>query len=998
MSLNSVERINSEFSVNGKSYRAEFEARTTLWEVLSEKLGLVGTPRSCNQASCGACTVLVDGDPIYSCHILASDVIGKEIVTIEGLGSKDKPDILQQTGYNNHAAQCGYCTSGWIVAARALLTRNHSPTVEEIKEALGGHLCRCGTYLAIVRSVLEASQLSGTAGKIPQASADHSRVFSMPMERDYSTGGGHFPGDTLIEGDRKIATKKWQGYPPKDLNLVGHAYPAVREISFPKFLGKAEYATRVVLPDSLYAKFLGSPHPHARIRNIDAGEAESLPGVKLILTCMNAPSSNPMSKELMYEGDIVALVVAESEHQAEDAIDAIKVDYETLPHVVSVEQALSPDAVKLRPEGNLLQTQKEDPAYCPGATAKWQHGDVEEGFLNSDLVKEFTYHFRGATIVPLQPVSGVARWEGDKLTFWGMSQGIHNAQGMLAKWLGVAPSDVHYIDRWNGGTFGARMVLHPLDGLVAYAAKVTNRPVKYMLNKREELGQISVKPEVVSKFKVGLNTKEKSIVSIRYETFQIAGNLDVPPGGGGPMNESARDELILYGTNIPNWEFKAYCYKSNTPPVGASRSNTQQEFKWAFECVMDEVAELLNVDPVEFRLKFAARPGQKLAPISDWGKEFTQKPEVEKGSLTFDSYASREVIEEGAKAFGWNRRKKEPGQMTGRFVTGIGMSISDHHGGHLAWKEGEEGYAISQGEEFSSEIELDSGGDVLIRNAMSESGTDHDTGIVQTVGEILGFTSLQNIHVEWGDSDIDLKTGMWLGGRTNTLQGGAALAAAEKLKEDLLKRGAASLGVDVSGLLLKEGFVSTADGAMKISFGELAASAGGHIRHDGHTRTGTGKGRALIRSVGACFVEVEVDILTGAYKIKRLVDTHDSGKVINPLLAESEMDGAFLQGLNATAESLPWDSEAPGRALYSVGFLSYRMPTFMEVPEQVDHIFVDSLEPRWYFGYKSFAETTIGAVPSAITNAIYNAVGIRIREHPISQDRVLSELREAYRQ
>jgi aerobic-type carbon monoxide dehydrogenase small subunit (CoxS/CutS family) len=207
----------AQFVINGKFYSAEYEARTTLWEVISMKLGLTGTNRSCNRASCGACSVLMDGKPIYSCHTLAFEATGKKLITIEGIGDEKALHPLQRIGHQHVAADCGFCTAGWVVTAKALLDQNLNPSVDQVKSALAGHICRCSAYSAMIRTVMDsAAVLRGSTAPINTAPESIIQI-KQPMVRDYSTYGGHLPGDVVTEGAQKTVTQKWQGYPPENL-------------------------------------------------------------------------------------------------------------------------------------------------------------------------------------------------------------------------------------------------------------------------------------------------------------------------------------------------------------------------------------------------------------------------------------------------------------------------------------------------------------------------------------------------------------------------------------------------------------------------------------------------------------------------------------------------------------------------------------------------------------------------------------------------------------
>jgi xanthine dehydrogenase YagR molybdenum-binding subunit len=228
----------------------------------------------------------------------------------------------------------------------------------------------------------------------------------------------------------------------------------------------------------------------------------------------------------------------------------------------------------------------------------------------------------------------------------------------------------------------------------------------------------------------------------------------------------------------------------------------------------------------------------------------------------------------------------------------------------------------------------------------------------------------------------------WFGGRTITLQGAAICHAADKLRKDLLRRASAALKTDAARLQIRDGLIS-ADSGKNITFATLAAH--GPIKAQGRgvnggPRAGTNKG------VGACFAEVEVDTWTGDWRFIRAVYPHDTGVVINPLVAEADMVGSLVESTQIATDPIPWDREFPGTRHYSVGYLSYRLPTIMDTPKQTQ-VFIDSYEPRWFYGIKSFSETSIGSVPGAIANAIYNACGVRIREHPITREKIMAGLR-----
>ncbi len=984
-----ITKEKSTFLINGKPLAAEYEARTTLWEVIAMQLGMTGTNRSCNRASCGACSVLVDGVPVYSCHTLATEAAGKKILTIEGVGDEKNLHPLQRIGHTRVAADCGFCTAGWVVTAKALLDKNPRPDEDQVKAALAGHICRCSAYPNIIRTVIDsAAVLRGEKLKI-EPELDSVVRIKMPMVRDYSTSGGHSAEDEVIEGARKTVTRKWQGYPPENLNVLGKPVPALPEVSIPRFTGKAQYASRVWFRDLLYTKFLTCPHPHARIRGIDTSAAEKMPGVKLIFTYKNAPKAQgapqtgfrivpeAMPQELNLQGEAVAIVVAETEDLAQDACDAIQVDYEVLPFASTLKDATSPNAPDLRNgKGNLIR-HANSPKDFPNATWAAQTGDIEKGFAEADVVKEFSYRFTGGVSVPMQPSGSVAKWDGDRLTMYGMGQGIYPVRESLAQALGMDASKIRFINKWNGSTFGSgRMAAERFYYLIAHASKMTGRPVKIMLPKDQELAQLQIKPETITRFKVGLS-KDGRIIALDHAVQVSVGDLEFGVHADGPGN--AFNQLELYTAHVPNWRSLWSAYRTNSPRPGPSRSHIQQETKWSWENMIDEMAEVAGKDPVEFRMMHVTqlKPGDAKHP--------------------YQSMASAEVLQEGAKAFGWEKRNVVAGGSQGRFKRGFGIGMSQHHGGLMGYHEGEEAFArlaaAPGANVFSTELELAADGFVTFKVALPDSGSNAASALAALVAEMLGFTTRDHVRLIWGDTDIAPASDEWFGGRTITLQGAAICNAADKLRKDLLTRAATALNAGAATLQIRDGVISSKSDAKKsTTFAALAKANGGLIKSTGRGVAG-GERTATNKGVGACFAEVEVDTWTGDWKFLRAVYTHDTGLVINPLVSESDMVGSLVESMQLTTDAIPWDREFPGTRHYSVGYLSYRLPTIMDIPKSTQ-VYIDSLEPRWFYGVKSFSETSIGSVPGAISNAIYNACGVRIREHPITREKIMAGLKE----
>src|SRR5579863_7384159 len=914
--LSPMTKEKGSFLINGKLRTVEYEARTTLWEVIAMKLGMTGTNRSCNRASCGACSVLMDGTPLYSCHTLATEAVGKKILTIEGVGDEKNLHPLQRIGHMRVAADCGFCTAGSVVTAKGLLDKNPSPNEDQVKAALAGHICRCSAYPHIIRTVMDAAAvLRGNKDPI-KPELENVVHIKMPMVRNYSTTGGHLAGDEVIEGTNKTVTKKWQGYPPENLNVLGTPLPPLPEVSIPRFTGRAQYASRVWFPDLLYTKFLTSPHPRALLKDIDTSAAEKMPGVRHILTYKNAPKlqrpnvargrilPEPFPRELNLQGEAVALVAAETEDLAQDAADAIKVEYEVLPFAARLADSMAPDAPDLgHGTGNLIR-HATSPKDYPHATWADQRGDIEKGLAEADIVKEFTYRFTGGVSVPMQPSGSVAKWDGDRLTMWGMGQGIYPVRASLAAALGIDVSKIRLINKYNGSTFGAaRMAAERFYPMIAHLAKITGRPVKIMLPKDQELAQLQIKPETITKFKVGAK-KDGRIVALDHEVFVSVGDLDFGVHADGPGN--AANQTELYTAKVPHWRSTWCAYRTNAPRPGPSRSHIQQETKWSWENMIDEMADAFAIDPVQYRMMHMTQliPGDALHP--------------------YETMPTVEVLREGSKAFGWDKRNPVAGGAPGRFKRGFGLGMSQHHGGNMGYHEGEDAFAklaaLPGANIFSSDVDVSADGNVTMKVALPDSGSNAATALAAMIAEMLGFTTRDHIRLIWGDSDLAPLSDEWFGGRTITLQGAAICLAADKLRKDLLARAADVLKIDTSKLTMRDGVISSSEDPKKsTTFAALAKANNGLIRQTGRGTTG-GERTATNKGVGACFVEVEVDTWTGNWRFVRAVYTHDTGLVINPLVSEADMVGSLVESTQVATDPIPWDREFPGTRHYSVGY------------------------------------------------------------------------------
>src|SRR5215472_5829850 len=593
-------RTTIQLAVNGTAQKLEVEDRWTLVEALRDHLRLTGTKIGCDRGECGACTVLMDGKPVYSCSQLAVWAEGKSIDTVESLGQGEHLDPLQKAFMDHDAPQCGFCTSGQLMTAKALLTKNPHPTADDVQAALTGNLCRCSAYNRYVEATLAASGAAVPAG-----------------------GTAQFAGQVA------------------PLKTVGH--PTTRIDAFERVTGKATYTGDFHVPGMLYAKVLRSPHPHARIKSIDTSKAAALPGVKAVLTHENCTvvwgaggvaggvqyndQIKKITKQRRYAfnnpvrfvGEPVAAVAATDRHLAEEALARIVVDYEVLPHVLDPEEALKPGAPQLWPDGNLsLNNQNESKPLAQ------RRGNVEEALKSSDQVFEDRFSTTLVHNAQMEPRASLAVWESDKLTVYTPTGGIANCRNDMARDLAIPIEKVRVISQYMGGNFGNKNQNQDADLIAAMLAKQAGAPVKLELSRHEDYIGMHGRWPTVQYFKVGVN-REGILQAIQLRGYSGMGGYRKNSGSIGGLDafQCANTETVIYPVY------------TNRTVSGNFRGPEFPQGYFGFQSMMDDVAYKVNLDPVEFALKNMVR-----------------KPD--QGEFT--NYSLEECIRRGAEAFEWKRR------------------------------------------------------------------------------------------------------------------------------------------------------------------------------------------------------------------------------------------------------------------------------------------------------------------------------------------------------
>jgi xanthine dehydrogenase molybdenum-binding subunit len=914
-----------ELAVNGEARLVQAGAGEMLSDVLRYQLGLTGTKIACEEAECGTCTVLIDGQPVLSCVYPAMKAAGRQIKTIEGLSENGRLHPLQEAFVKFGAVQCGFCIPGQIMTASALIESNPDPTEAEIRKALKDTLCRCAGYPTIIRSI--------------QAAADSIRT-----------------GNSMAEPKLPL---------PSKMRVIGQLVP--RPDAVEKVNGSAKFTDDYSFPGMLYGATLRAGTPHAILRKLDISAASKAEGVVRVLTAEDIPGEINhglvikdwpalvgIGEKVRYVGDAIAVVAADTHENAQRTLHLIEVEYEDLPVISDPVQARGTDAPNIHVDGNLLKH------------IKVRKGDLEAGFEEADVILEDTYHTAITEHAFLEPECAIARvTEEGRIEVYVGSQIPYADRSQIARSLDMADDEIRVIGTLIGGGFGGK---EDIAGQIhaALLAKETGQPVKMLYDRHESL---LVHPKRhATQIRVKLGAKiDGSLVAVETELYGDTGAY-------ASLGEKVMTRATTHSAGpyiVPHVKADCYAMYTNNPPAGAFRGFGVTQSAFAFESMMDDLAEQLDIDPIELRRNNALEVGS----VTNTGQELTESA----GLIECINQVTQRMQDYSAEPFvawtpeGEPRMRRAWGFAAAYKNTGLGGGAPD---------------------KASAEVELYEDGTAEVRTSSAEIGQGLVAVIQMIAAEELTLPP-NKVRVLLSDTDLTPDGGPTTASRHTYVTGNAVRHATDAIKQAVATTLAEHYDVPPVQIEFHEGLAQV--NGHQVTFGEAAKIMKEEGREARATyeywapstqALGTGGDMHFAFSFAAQAAEVEVNMDTGEVEVLRVIAANDVGKVINPLGFLGQIEGGVMMGLgNAITEHFIVEQ---GRVVTD-RLARYRMPGIMQAPEIIS-IPVEHPAADGPYGAKGVGEISSIPTTPAITNAIFRACGVRIRSLPVDQDWLALEI------
>jgi 4-hydroxybenzoyl-CoA reductase alpha subunit len=757
----------------------------------------------------------------------------------------------------------------------------------------------------------------------------------------------------------------------QDFKVVGRPFRKVDARS--KCTGQTKFADDIVLPRMLFAKLLRADEPHARILRIDTSKAAALPGVYAVITGQDLPDSYgilPVSQDehalcidkVRFVGDPVAAVAAVDEDTAFEAINLIEVEYERLQTITSIEEAVMVDEPRVQDYGDGGNVHKK---------VHLEFGDLEEGFSEADLVREDVFFYEGNTHLPLEQHASVAHFDPDrKLTLWTSTQTPHYVHRALAKTLGLPAAHIRVIATPNGGGFGGKSDPFNHEVAVCKLSMLTGRPVKITLTREEVFYCHRGRHPVLMKSRIGVK-RDGSITALDFQSFLDGGAY----GSYGVASTFYTGALQTVTYEVPRYRFRGLRAFTNKPPCGPKRGHGTPQPRFGLEVQLDKIADQLGLDPAEMRLKHLVPPDSLTANY-----------------LRVGSMGLGKCIEKVVAGSDWKKKYKQlpygrgVGLACSSYICGAGLPIYWNNMPHSGVQLG-----------------LDRQGGVRVQCGSTDIGQGSDSVLAYVVAEVLGIDPF-DIRVLTADTDL---TPVDLGSyssRVTLMTGNAAIQAAERARELLSLAVAEKLSVPIENLAFAERRVFDVERPeVGVTFAEavvLAESKFGTIgtvgsytppRSPGKFK-GAGVGPSPAYSYSAAVAEVDVDAETGIVTVERIWIGHDIGQSINPMLVMGQVEGGVYMGLGeALMEEMIYRTNRNAVHKFP-SMLEYKSPTTLEMCDVITYL-VEDADPNGPFGAKEVGQGPLLPVMPAVANAVYDAVGVRVDEVPITPEKVLAALR-----
>ncbi len=761
------------------------------------------------------------------------------------------------------------------------------------------------------------------------------------------------------------------------LRVIG--VPRRRVDARAKVTGQTRFADDIFLPRMAHCKLLRSPHPHARIRKIDPSRAAAHPGVYLVLTGKDVPIQYgilPVSQDeqalcvdrVRHVGDPVAAVIAREELTAFEALDLIDVDYEILKTISDPEEALATPEPRIHEYGETGNIHK---------LVALEFGNVQQGFAEADEIFEDTFFFQGNTHLPIEQHASVAIRDPDgKLTIWSSTQTPHYLHRALAKVLETPPAHIRVIATPNGGGFGGKSDPFHHEIVVAKAALMLDRPVKICLTREEVFYCHRGRHPVLMKFKTGVK-KDGSITGMHLQTLIDGGAY----GSYGVASTFYCGALQTTTYHIPRYRYEGCRTFTNKPPCGPKRGHGTPQPRFGQEVQLDKIAEKLKMDPADLRLR--------IVESSD---------AVTANFLRLGTVNLAECIRRVVKVSDWKEkfRKLREGRGVGlacsAYLTGAGLPIYWNKMPHSG-----------------VQLKFDRSGGVSIFCGATEIGQGSDDVLAGIVAEVLGIDTF-DIRLFTGDTDlgpVDLGS---YSSRVTLMAGNAALQAAERGKAIIAEAVAEKLEVPKERLRFADKRVFDSAAPEKgFTFQEAVCIAEARFGTIGTVGSytppkspalykGGGVGPSPTYSYSAAVVEVQVNPITGWVTVPKVWIAHDIGRALNPPLVRGQIEGSVYMGLGEALMEEQEFRRLPKKLSHALvhkfpSILEYKSPTSLDMPEVVTEL-IEEPDPRGPFGAKEVGQGPLLPIMPAVANAVYDAVGVRIDEIPVTPEKIMKALAE----